>query len=44
MQHTQKEGKQKDKHECIIVLDNSKFIGRNCLTFIETTSSLQILQ
>jgi hypothetical protein len=29
---------QDDKEESITILDNNKLVGRNCLTFIETTN------
>jgi hypothetical protein len=37
MQYTQKE--HEEDEECITILDNNKLVGRNCLTFIETTTN-----
>jgi hypothetical protein len=38
MQHVQKECKEDNKEERITILDNNHLVGRNCLTFIETTN------
>jgi hypothetical protein len=39
VQHVQKEYKEDNKGESITILDNNYLVGRNCLTFIKTTTN-----